>query len=114
MPSKTTPVAQKLAGGLSLTHLILTIALSVGGTLFTVGVTQGSFAQRLTATENTIVKNKADRDHVIEKMNEQIVPRAEQEAHWKAQDEVQRLQMDILKSIQADVREVRSQVNTKK
>lgn len=100
---------QKLTGGFSLVHTLLAIALSVGGTLVTIGVTQGSFAQRLTNNEQAVKTEELER----KARDGQIVPRAEHEAHWQADEQFRRLLIDKIDSLQADVREIRAQTSRK-
>lgn len=110
MPNNQTAI-QKLAGGFSLVNTILAIALSVGGTLLTIGVTQGSFAQRLTSDEQAVKTEEQERQAGDEAINKQVVPRSEHEAHWQADEQFRRLLIDKIDSLQADVREIRAQTS---
>ena len=100
MPSQAPSAVQRLTGGLSLAQIALSIAISVGGTLLTIGWAQGSYAQRLANNEQAVKVHDA-----------QIVPRSEHEAHWRSEEQFRQLLLDKIDSLQADVREIRTQTS---
>jgi hypothetical protein len=88
------------ASHLKLAHIVITLLIAVVGTLVTIGATYGTLYSRLGTAEHNIEQNRLDRVREREELKREIVPRGEQEAHWQSEE-------DQLKSIQADVREVR-------
>lgn len=84
---------QKLSGGFSLVNTVLAIALSIGGTLLTIGVTQGNFAQRLTTAETEVkAKVSTERYDADQRALKEILDGVK-----KTVDEIRRDQVEDLK-----------------
>jgi hypothetical protein len=88
------------ASRFSLAQTILTVALTLIGTLLTLGATYGTFISRLGTVEANVETHKQERVAAVDELKKESVPRSEHEAHWKAQSEQ-------LNQIQTDVRELR-------
>ena len=95
----------KWNGRLSLAQAALALILSVGGTLLTIGITQGSFAQRLSSAEQESKRI----DESVKTNSAAAVPRAEYDAHAKSEQELRQLILENLKEIKDDVRALRNQ-----
>lgn len=97
-----TPAASSWRNGLSVAQTLITLALAVGGALLTVGVSQGSLRERVNSSETNLEKT----NHSLEELKSRTVPRAEHEAHWKADEEFRRLLFKRLDEIRDDVRDL--------